>query len=283
MALVTIYDMYQGFLKGIGKKRSSAVWPADFNVLINEAYKEWLRTKVNESDITQQRIDDLQALRFITDSSIDVFLTTFTRDYDPLDVAGTVFDPISGVVTVTTIDTVPNPNRTTIVTYQRLIPIVPVAGSTFIFPVLPATYPPYYRLQSIQAMLRRDGVDYGYIGSKPMKSDKRSEIMRDPYKKPMLDIDDIERSRIYHLYVQDKLHLVLPEGVTGKNILIEYIKKPLELFLDPNNQSNNVDCELGSDQQQQIVDIAVRAFIEQVESRRYQTVITEEQIKQRDK
>lgn len=279
MALITIYDQYKSFLKGIGKKRTSAVWPSDFNVIINEAYKEWLRTKVNEADLTQQRIDDLQKLRYLTDSSIEILISSV--ETTTLSVVGETYNSVTGVKVVKTLfDNYP----TWIVkTYQRLIPIKPVSGTNDLFLVLPANYPAYYRLQSIQAMVTLDGIDYGYIGSKPMKADRKSEILKDPYKKPYLDIRDQDRSRIYHEYVQDNLHLFLPSGAIGKNILIEYIKNPTELFFDPNNSANNINCELGSDQQQQIVDIAVRSFIEQVESRRYQTVVNEDQIKQRDK
>ena len=74
--------------------------------------------------------------------------------------------------------------------------------------------------------------------------------------------------------------LYLPSGFIAKNIQLSYIKLPTDLNYDPNNSANNVDCELGSIQQQQIVDLGKRMYIEGIESRRYQTVMAEQQITQ---
>ena len=283
MALVTIINMYQSVLKGIRKKRTAALWPADYNILINEAYQEWLRDKVKEADMTQQRMDDLNRLRYITDSSIEVLVSSNTIDVVGGEVASDTFDSVTGLRTIVTIDVAPDPDTVTTTIYQRLIPIKPITGNDKMYEVLPTNYPDYYRLQSIQVNVIMSGVTYGPIGSKPMRADRKSEIMKDPYSKPYLDIVNYERSRVYHQYIQDRLHLILPDDVTGQDILIEYIKKPLDLYYDANDSTNNVDCELDSDQQQQIVDIAIRMFVESVESKRYQSVLAEEQIKQPSK
>lgn len=281
MALVTITDDYKAFLKGIKKKNSSAVWPADFNDIINRAYKEWLSQKSEESDIVQKRIDDLQKLRYVTDGTIEILLTDVTIDAVGGEFASDSFNTVTGIRTIITIDTVPAPDHVRTRTYQRLIPIAPIIGSGILFPVLPVNYPSYFRLQSILVMVTSNGIDYGYIGSVPMKDDRKAiEIQEDPYSVPYVDINDLSRSRIYHQYLQDRLQLYLPSGFVGKNIQVSYIKLPRELFYDVNNPINNIDCELGPIQQQQIVDIAVRIFLEEIESPRYRTKLTEEQIKQ---
>lgn len=282
MSLATAIDMYNSTLKGVRKKRTSAIWPKDFNILINEAKLEWLRDKVKESDLTQQRMDDLEALRYITDSTIEVLVSTTTETMVGGEVNSDTFDSVTGLRTIVEIDSPVAGDFTTTV-YQRLIPIAPRAGTDHIFDVLPLNYPAYYRLQSIQSNLIYEGVTYGPISSKPLKSDRRADILTNPYKKPLLDTENIERSRIYHQYLQGRLHLLLPDNVSGQDIIVEYIKPPIDIYVDANNSANNVDSELGSDQQQQIVDIAVRMYIESTQSQRYESVLAEEQIKQTSK
>lgn len=217
--------MYRSFLKGINKKHTASVWPTDFNVLINESYQEYLRSVVDESDLLQKRMDDLAPLKYITDGTIQVLISTQTVDAVGGEVESDITDPVTGIRTVITIDTAPDPDQVTTTIYQVLIPITPVDVN--MFTVLPANYPAYYRLQSIQAMITYNGSDYGYIGSRPLRSDRRSEVLKDPYKKPYLDTDMAEeRSRIYHQYIQGRLHLVVPAGCVTKNIMIEYIKEP---------------------------------------------------------
>lgn len=274
--LITIIDMYNAFLRGIDKEKTATVFPSQFNLIINEAYDQWLREKVDESDLIQKRIDDLQSLRYITDGSIEVLVSTNTVDVVGGEVESDITDG-NGVRTVVTIDTVPDPDQVTTTIYQVLIPLV--ANTAGLFTVLPSNYPTYFRLQSVMAKVELDGVELDYIGSSVYKSDRRNEILFDPYKKPMIDVNDLKRSRIYHQYIQDKIKLYLPVGVIPKYLLIEYVKQPRTLVYDPVVPANNIDAEVGSDQQQQVVDIAVRTFIERTENRRYQTTLTEDQIK----
>lgn len=274
--------MYDSVLKGIRKKRTAAIWPRDFNILINEAKLEWLRDKVKESDLTQQRIDDLEAIRYITDSTIEELVSTTTETMVGGEVDSDTYDPVTGIRTVVQTDS-PQAGEFTTTVYQRLIPITPISGYNYIFDVLPENYPTYYRLQSIQINVVYGGTAYGPISSKPLKADRRSDILTNPYKQPFLDVNEIDRSRVYHQYMQGRLHFLLPENVSGQDIVVEYIKPPVDIYIDANNSANNVDSELGSDQQQQIVDIAIRMYLESTLSQRYQSTLAEEQIKQTSK
>jgi hypothetical protein len=276
MALVTITDMYLALLKGVGKKNSSAVWPADFNDVINRAYKEWLSHKSDESDIVQKRMDDLQKLRYVTDGSIELPIPVSDVEIDGVggEVALNAYNSITGLRTLVELSGT-GPVRVRTRVYQTLIPIVPVLPG--VFPIVPVNYPKYYRSQSVLVMVSKNNVDYGYVGSSPLRDDQKSNILEDPYSVPYVDIKDLSRSRVYHQYMQDRLKLFLPIGFIAKNIQLSYIKLPTDLNYDPNYPANNINCELGSIQQQQIVDLARRMYIEGIESRRYQTVMAEQQ------
>jgi hypothetical protein len=276
MALVTITDMYLALLKGINKKNSSAVWPADFNDVINRAYKEWLSHKADESDIIQKRMDDLQKLRYVTDGTIELPIPVTDTEINAVggEIAMNAYNPVTGIRTLIEV-IVGTPDKVRTRTYQTLIPIVPILPN--VFSILPVNYPKYYRSQSVLVMVMQNNVDYGYIGSSPLRDDQKSNILEDPYSVPYVDIKDLSRSRVYHQYMQDRLKLFLPSGFIAKNIQLSYIKLPTDLNYDPNTPANNVDCELGSIQQQQIVDLAKRMYIEGVESRRYQSVLAEQQ------
>ncbi len=277
--LITIEDQYNAFLRGIDKEKTSTVFPSQFNLLINESYDQWLREKTDESDLIQKRIDDLQALRYITDSSITLLISV-TVHTDGGGTDSNVYDPITGIRTIEEANT-PEAGQRTVTIYQTLIPLSP--DSNGLFSILPVNYPTYFRLQSVMAIIEVDGISLDYIGSSVYKSDQRSEILQNPYKKPFIDVNNLKRSRIYHQYIQNKVRLYLPSEATAKYLLIEYVKQPLALVYDPTTPFNNVDAEVGSDQQQQIVDIAVRMFIERTEGKRYQTTLAEEQIKQKSK
>ena len=277
--LITITDMYNAFLRGIDKEKTSTVFPSQFNLIINEAYDQWLREKVDESDLIQKRIDDLQSLRYITDGSLEVLVSSSTVEIVGGEVESDVTDPVTGIRTVVVINTDPEPDTVTTTVYQILIPLVPDSNGLFL--ILPVKYPGYFRLQSLMSKVEVNGVELDYIGSKVYKSDRRSEILNDPYSKPVIDVNDLKRSRIYHQYIQNNLRLYLPDGAIAKKLHIEYVKVPKSLLYDPNVSANNVDAEVGSDQQQQIVDVAVRLYIERTENVRYRTTLNEDQIKQK--
>lgn len=266
---MTVLELYKLFLGRIQKKSTRSVWPTDFNRLVNIAYDEWLTNKIEEVDLDQKRIDDLSALRVVLDSTIEVLISMVSTSPIGGEIDSDTYDPITGirivVVVGATIDTY---------TYQRLIPIVPDSFGYF---SIPSNYPEYHRLLSSSLVVTKDSVDYE-IYCKALKSDLKSSIMiKNPFRKPMLDVDNNERSRVYIQDMNGKIKVFAPSGATVKNLTLEYIKRPKNIYLDVNG-NNSVDCELDRIRQGQIASIAVRKFLEETENERYKTDLAEVQI-----
>lgn len=228
---MTALDMYTLFLGRIQKKSKRAIWPQDFNRVINVAYREWLEEKVEEIERDQKRIDDLSPLLYITDGTI----TVGTTKLDPISSSSGYFE-------------------------------------------IPSTYPKYFRLLSGSMVVTIGSTDYDGIYVTVLKSNiKASALFRDPYRLPMIDTNNLKRSRIYIQQMQDKIKYYLPDDADAKTLIIEYIKDPDDIFLDVNGDSS-VACELDDRRAEQIIEIAVRKFMEEIQNPRYQTVLAETQI-----
>lgn len=65
--LDTAESMYLYFLKGIRKERNTTVTPAIYTGFINPIILDWIKTKLPETEFSQKRIDDLEAIKVVTD------------------------------------------------------------------------------------------------------------------------------------------------------------------------------------------------------------------------
>lgn len=110
----------------------------------------------------------------------------------------------------------------------------------------------------------------GYTGvSQPLKakvmtSDRRDEITRDPFNKP-------KDERLYYQITGDSMILFTGTQSYGVRADIDYIRYPRSIEI----VNSLVDCELALHCRKEIVDLAVRKKLEQIESRRYQTNVIE--------
>jgi hypothetical protein len=156
-----------------------------------------------------------------------------------------------------------------------LEPLTPDSNGYF---SIPDTYPAYYRLTAGNMTVTYGGVDYSGIYVKVLRSDLKAEVfLRNVYRKPKLDTHSISRSRIYIQLLQGKIRAFLPAGVSAKNLIIEYIKDPDDIFVDVNG-TKSVDCELDDNRAAQVVEIAVTKYLEEIQNPRYQTAMAETQI-----
>ena len=106
----------------------------------------------------------------------------------------------------------------------------------------------------------------GYV----MRTNQRSEIDNNPFRKPA-------KSRIYYEVVDNIIKMDIGSSSNiGYEMRIEYIKYPKPIFYNATNPSLSIMCELQSDQCMEIVEIAVKTYVERVSDPRYQTQMYEQ-------
>lgn len=221
--------MYDLFLDLINKKKTSTVPPDEFNRRINDAQELWMAEKAPEGETIQKRIDDLEAIRVVTDG---------TQTYN-----GVQLDPLS-----------------------------PVSTGSYEFEFLPATYPSYFRLMNASFKITyqdnecfTDGTISDFLHSDIMRSDRRTQILKDPFNWP-------KDSRLYYEIISGRLRLITETSSTAYQARLEYYRYPEDMVYD-DDQNNWVNCEFGSKQMREITAKAATIYIEEVENTvRYQTI-----------
>ena len=155
-----------------------------------------------------------------------------------------------------------------------LAPLTPANG----YFEMPEHYPIYYRLMSAYMDVEVAGVQYKGIYTKVLKSNlKMATLFQDPYRLPMVDVHDLKRSRLYLQPMNKKFKIFVPGDAVPKSLVIEYIKDPDDIYFDVGGV-HSVDCELDDLRAAEVVELAVRKFMEEVESPRYQTALNENSI-----
>lgn len=257
--ITSVVEMYRAFLDGIKKESTSIVVPQQFNRIINDwGQDEWIKQNALAIEFNQKQIDDLDKIRVVADG------------FFVWDNAGT---PIT------------------------LYPIAPETDNSkeFIIPKYVTTgirtrredgfvdtrdFPRYLRLLNVSFKLAYgDGQECGLTGVSEwlsadiLRSDQRNTIMDNPYRKP-------KDSRIYYEIINGRIRIITNSNSQGYAMRLEYLRYPTVIFFDPNGvTANNVDCEFGFQQQKEIVDIAVRTYLERVQDPRYQSFLNEEAIR----
>lgn len=267
MILTSTYEMYKAFLDGIKKSHQGTVNPAMFNRIINDwGQDEFMSRYADELEVTQKEIDKISILRVITDG-----IFSYSEK----------IDGSSQYVLV------PIPVSTTISNYFEF----PFDGNKTINNVV---YPAYRRLASVQFQLQysndvcnRTGLSE-YKQAKILRSDQRTMIYSSSFRKPSAD-------KLYYLFMGK--HIVLDCGQSlgvksvGKKMILEYYRYPRKIFYNTNagttdqvgtavydysgTTAGSVPCEFAGYVRKEIVDIAVRLFLERVKDPRYQSFLNE--------
>lgn len=260
--LQTTQDMYYAFLDGIKKNSTAIVTPAQFNRIINNwGQDEYLIENFYESEKDAVEIDDLENLRVATDG----------------------LQTIGGIL---------------------LYPIAPDAGSTNVFTIPKkiatgirrkvsdtttdtATYPLYARGLNVMFKIKYGasspcktaGTISDYVLAYIMRSDQRAVIMDSPRRKP-------SDTFLYYELIDSKIRLIAGNGAEGYSLRLEYFRYPVAIFYNVTNPTDtgdpatgSVNCEFSSHQRKDIVDIAVRIYLERVSDPRYKTFLNEENIR----
>ena len=281
--------MYQSFLDGIKKYGTGSVNPKAFNRIINDWGQDlWVKHNLRRGiEITQEMQDKLSALRVITDGLFPY--------YTSIDLSlGKPLLPIAC-------------NERVIYYVDKWgvghTSVVPDTDSYFKYPLdyqmilsdnVEIIYPPYLRLlnvafkiEYVNNICKFTGVSE-WLDANINKSDNKTVKSKNPYRKATDD-------RLYYEIMGD--HIILETGTESKghSMRLDYIRHPRRIFFNIINNgpdeeqkgvpdftggtSGSVNCELPGDLRQEIVDIAVRTFIERVQDPRYQTYINELNIK----
>lgn len=246
--ITTAHDMFLGFLDGIKKERISTVTPDYFNRIINEAYDIWYKQKSVEIERDQKRIDDLQGLRVVTDG---------------------VFKYNSVILPV-----IPAVNQDNTITWGRNIFMLPISGTVGNVIINGVSYPRYRRFLNVMFKVRYygdpcypDGTISDWKDAYIMRSNQRSIIKKNPFRRP-------SKNKLYYEIIDNLTRIDTGGTSIGYEMRIEYIKYPANIAYIHGGTS--VNCELQSDQQREIVDIAIRQYIERVSDPRYQTQMYEQ-------
>lgn len=106
-----------------------------------------------------------------------------------------------------------------------------------------------------------------YLKAKTMKSDwNEYEVSKDPYNRPTDD-------NLYYKIVGNNAILNTGTMSTGAFMQVDYYRYPADISV-----VTPTDCELSIHARQEIVDIAIRKYLEQVQDPRYQTKSAETKV-----
>lgn len=261
----TTIDLYKSFLSNITKHRTAIVGPDEFNILINEAQLEWLSGNSKLTDFNQKQIDDLDKIKVITDGS-------FTYN-------STILYPIAPI----------SGNH-----HRFIIPKTIITGIRNRLDngtISTQLYPRCFRLLNLSFKLNYINNECDLTGiSKWMKAwvlraNQLNMIQSNPFRKP-------SDSRLYYDLKDGNINLYTNEesDSEGYALKFEYLRYPVEIFFNENNPidtgnplTGSVNCEFYPEQRKEIVDTAVRIYLERVKDPRYQSYINEEVIKSKNK
>ena len=250
MILNTAESMYRYFLTEIRKERTIVVSPNEWTSFINTIVLDWVNTKLPQREFNQKRIDDLEAIKVITDDS-QYHAIECIRDGQSKEVYNIFAIP-----------------------YEH--PTLPAYLSG-----LSASF--FYKdeIHAIDNSL--DGGDddsmmmmaepqvteptiekiptYDLFGGRILRSDKRVVYKNNPYREP----DDKEfiyfEQRGGHIYA-------FPKEKQFNRLVLEYYKYPAQIVFTGNED------KVGSfqpAQNKEICDMAVTRYLERVSDQRIQT------------
>lgn len=135
-----------------------------------------------------------------------------------------------------------------------------------------------FKINYVNNVCGLTGLSEWIYNVKVLKSDNRNMIKRNPFRRP-------SDAKIYQRQVGNTIIIDTGTNSTAALMHIEYFKWPVEIFYNVNNipdtgnqATGSVVCELPPEQKQEIVDYAVRIYIERAQDPRYRTILTEEQI-----
>jgi hypothetical protein len=226
--IITAQDMYRAFLVELNKEVTGTVFPDEFEGIINHTQIDYIQNRYFNVEGTEKRTDDLRMLTVIDETILNTGAPVAGQELFVLP-----YNPNANVVTPK------NPSGTN-------------NGYMFMLAV-------GLKLQYVNSPCKYTGVS-GILKSKPMKSDKKYEILRDPFNRPTED-------RLYYQITGDSFVVFTGTQSFVTEAHIDYVRYPRKIQLI----GTPVDCELPLHSRQELVRMAVSRKLEEIESRRFQT------------
>ena len=227
--IITAQQMYDAVLIGINKEMTATLFPEEFNDLINKSQYEVIRTRYENVEQTQKRIDDLRSLIVLDETILNTGLPVAGQEIFQLPYSDTGF-----------VVTPKNPSG---------------QNNGYMFMLRCS-----FKLQYVNNKCFT-GISQDFIKSKIMNSDKKDEIVRDPFNKPKDD-------RLYYQITGNNFVIYTGTQSFGVSSSIDYIRYPRPIDII---SIVNVDCELPIHIRQEICEVAVRKYLENIESQRFQS------------
>ena len=271
MILETTRDLYFAFLDGIKKEYTGIVIPAVFNRIINDwAQVEWMRQNVSHVEgveITQKQIDDLQVLMVVCDGNIPIL----TSPLNPIAPIATNVFPVPDL-----------PSGPTASPVGYTIGLQSYPAGVMQYPRLFRFLSVLFKINYVNNECDLTGIS-DWLEANIMRSDRESVIMNSVYRKP-------KDSRLYYRQVNRQVQLITGTQSYGVAMNLKYIRWPRSIFFDEQNQDDvatadytpgngSINCELPSEIRKEIVDIAVRTYLERVRDPRYQSYLNDVMIR----
>lgn len=241
---MTALETYQSFLEGIRKGKTRSFPPELFNPFINKVAREWLNGKVAELQMNSKRIDDIDLL----------FIKTDGIDYPEIGIS----DYINGV----SVFEFPGIQNTTV----NQVPHAEIGE---------ILYPLSFRLIKVIANINGKPVECKYLDSHISLNNKYQKVSED---------------LVYYELSKNKLRVYATERVSS--IALNYVRQPrpfnfnvsyANVKYDPetndNPETSSTPFEYKDKQVDEIVDDAIRIFLERNTDKRYQTFLNEQKIK----
>lgn len=134
------------------------------------------------------------------------------------------------------------------------------------------TLPEDYFRRCAMAVTLYDTVNdetYTAVPNNYIKMNRRNKILNDPFDKP---------SCIYGVYFSYKSnHIVwdLPTGFELKEVEFDYLNQPPEILYEPTDEAKTYPYLL-QDQKREIINVAIRIFLEEGSDERYSSYVNEQ-------
>lgn len=243
---MTALKTYQLFLEGIRKGKTRSFPPELFNPFINKVAREWLKGKITEFQQNSKRIDDIDLLYVKTDGI----------DYPEIQIA----DYINGV------SVFDFPGLQT-----QEINQIPHSQ------IMDAFYPLSFRLIQVIAKINGKSIECRYLDSHKSLNNKYQKVSNDVIYYEM----DNRRVRVYATervpsIVLNYIRQPRPFNFNPSYVNVEYDQSE-EKNITP--ETSSTAFEYGDEQVDEIIDDAVRVFLERNADKRYQSFLNEEKIK----
>jgi len=232
MIIRTAQQMYDATLEFYNKEQTGTIFPTEWDLLVNNCQHEVVKNRYHEVELIQKRIDDLRILH-VVDVIANTGNNVATEELFVL--------PYNDQAFVTTTG---NPNGDN-------------HGYMFMLNVS-------LKLNYVNNVCGLTGIS-DFLKAKVMKSDKRFEIVRDPWNKP-------KDERVYYEIIGNNVKVITGTDSWASECRMEYIRYPRDIRVSV----PQVDCELPIHIREEIVDLCVRKKLQQSESPRYQGKMIED-------